>query len=181
MRKGAITLAFAISAAGCAAVGPDEPSPRAGPEGSPSPTPSPTHGADVTLTLIAASEGPVARLTGRGGEVEAAPFTACWTMPDGSLCSDGFPTAPEAFLEVPQGSTIGVAGDADTVTAGVARFRRGEVGVLIQEVRDLPLEDGTAIIDVDPGDYVLQVFATFEQGDGSFALGLRVLPPGEGQ
>ncbi|HEX6208157.1 MAG TPA: hypothetical protein VF058_07355, partial [Actinomycetota bacterium] len=86
-----------------------------------------------------------------------------------------FPTEPEAYVGVRRGGTLTVSGDAETVEVGVARFRPGDVAAELEVVQDLPLEDGSATIDVEPGRYLLQVFATFEEGDGAFALGLRVL------
>lgn len=171
MRKAGIVLALVLAGAGCAEVGPGGRSPGAGPGERPSPSTS-----NLTLRLVATPEGPVARLTGAGRVIEGSPHTSCWTTPEGGLCVDGFPTAPETFLEAPRGSSLRLAGTAETVEVGLARLRPGDVAAEIQVVQDLPLEDGRAIIDVEPGEYLLQIFATFPEGDGAFSLGLRVLP-----
>ncbi|HEX6261304.1 MAG TPA: hypothetical protein VF097_00505 [Actinomycetota bacterium] len=170
MKRIATVLTLAALAVGCAEVGEDR-TPEVGPLATPSPSP----GGGATLTLVAAPEGPLARLRGGGQEVEVDAHTSCWDSPGVSTCVDGFPTEPEAYVEVRRGGTLTVSGDAETVEVGVARFRPGDVAAELQVVQDLPLEDGSATIDVEPGRYLLQVFATFEEGDGAFALGLRVL------
>lgn len=168
MRSVAIVVMLGLGLAGCA--DPDGPD---GPAAGPQATPSPTPGGEVALELTAAEDRPLARLAD-GPPVEA--YTYCWSGPEAGMCADGFPTAPERFVEIASGGTLRVRGDAETVEAGLAPLRAGDAPAEVQVVEDLSLEGGVATIEARPGRYLLLVSGTFEQGDGHFALGLRVAP-----
>lgn len=79
----------------------------------------------------------------------------------------GTPTRP---IEVASGTTLRLSGDATRVQAGIGRLE----GDRFRVVQQLDLSSGRDRIAVPLGDYVLDVFGTWPQGESSFDFHIRV-------
>ncbi|MDP9340748.1 MAG: hypothetical protein M3Q23_01295 [Actinomycetota bacterium] len=97
--------------------------------------------------------------------------SSCWTQGSVGTCVDvagiGTPTRP---IEVASGTTLRLSGDATRVQAGIGRLE----GDRFRVVQQLDLSSGRDRIAVPLGDYVLDVFGTWPQGESSFDFHIRV-------
>jgi hypothetical protein len=160
----ALLLAFAAVAAGCGSGS------STGPSG-------PTGQADLVATLTARAEGPVATLAAGAATQDGVRGSNCWSSGAGSTaCMDvtADVLVPKDYLEAKRGSVLEVAGDMQTVTGrlGTVGTRSGQPDLNV--VRELQFSFRTALLDVPPGDYTLELDGTWQQGDSPFYFGVRI-------
>lgn len=128
---------------------------------------------------------PSAKLTSGGREQDAEQSSFCWSRPSSTggsgsgeevggtgLCADAAGVSvPKHSMLVGRGAEIELTGDANKVDASIARLARNG---RLHYIQKLNLSDGSDRIDVPPGTYVLDVFATFDPGDSGFDFSIRV-------
>ncbi len=102
---------------------------------------------------------------------EPAQGSFCWSHGNTQLCADAALSTPSEALEVPAGTTLRLSGDATRVQAAIGRLIDGKLRV----VRQLDLATGRDRIVVPAGDYVLDVYGTWPQGESSFDFHIRVV------
>ena len=135
-------------------------------------TPSP--GAAV-LDLRARDRGPAATLTFGDRSLRAAPGTYCWEQGGVGECADAFgPVVRDHALSIEGGVLLQVTGDASSVEAAVGVLVERPGSDRFRRIQELDVSDGEARIRVLPGDYVLDVFGVWNEGDGAFDFPLRV-------
>jgi hypothetical protein len=122
----------------------------------------------VILELRSAEKAPIGVLS-YGGEDQAAELgTHCWS----TRCVDFIgPPTPKTFSEVPGNALIELQGDGRAGSLSVGRPPEEKFGQLGDE-RTIPVKDGRARLDLEPGRYVLVVFATWPDGDAVLTFGL---------
>jgi hypothetical protein len=126
--------------------------------------------ASATLELVATPEAPQGVFTWNGDDVQAELGTHCWT----TQCVDFIgPPTPTTFTAVPGDLEIQLTGDGSSDSISVGHPPKEEFGPLVDE-QHVPVENGRVQLDLEPGQYVLVVFATWDQGDGVLTLGLEV-------
>ncbi len=124
----------------------------------------------VILELQSAEAEPIGLLS-YGGEDQAGGLgTHCWAI----QCVDftGPPT-PKTFTEVPGDAVIEVIGDSTAQDISVGTLPEEEFGQPGNE-RQVKVKGGRARLDLEPGRYVLVVFATWSEGDAVLSFGLEV-------
>jgi hypothetical protein len=136
---------------------------EASPGGQPLARPDP-----VILELQSAEKAPIGALS-YGGEDQAGELgTHCWS----TQCVDFIgPPTPKAFTPVPADGVIELRGDGQTDSISVGRPPKEEFGQLGDE-RTIRVKDRRARLDLEPGRYVLVVFATWPGGDAVLTFGL---------
>lgn len=84
------------------------------------------------------------------------------------------PTVPDVrkFIQVPEGSELVIQGTATSVAADLGDPAQRYP---LEKVRSLDLEDGTAMLDVTPGRYVLILVAHWPQGSVPFYFGIEIV------
>ena len=124
----------------------------------------------VILELQSADKEPIGLLS-YGGEDQAGLLgTHCWA----TQCVDFIgPPTPKAFSEVPGDAVIELEGDGSAESLTVGTPPEQEFGQLGEE-REIRVEDGRARLDLEPGRYVLVVFARWNEGDAVLSFGLEV-------
>lgn len=130
----------------------------------------------VAVCLQAGEQSPEATLFVGVKPFDGASGSSCWTTVSGGegvgQCIDTvWPPKMEQYIEIERGTEIVLLGDADNAELSLAEPRSGD------QVRKLDLEDGRGRITAEPGKYLLDVFATWPQGDAAFAFGIRVVEP----
>ena len=155
------SAAFAVLLALSACAEPASP----GGQGEPLAQPDP-----VILELQSAEKAPIGLLS-YGGEDQAAELgTHCWT----TRCVDFIgPPTPKLFTEVPGDAVVELAGDGEAESVTIGTPPEEEFGQLGNE-REVEVKDGRARLDLEPGRYVLVVFATWDGGDAVLSFGLDV-------
>lgn len=123
----------------------------------------------VILELQSAEKAPIGVLS-YGGEDQAGELgTHCWS----TRCVDFIgPPAPTAFTPIPADGVIELRGDGETDSLTVGSPSEEEFGQLGDE-RAIRVKDGRARLDLEPGRYVLVVFATWPGGDAVLTFGLE--------
>jgi hypothetical protein len=125
---------------------------------------------NATLELRSSEEAPEGAFTWDGETYDAELGTHCWT----TMCVDfAGPPVPKAYAPIPGDLEIELAGDGNAESVTVGRPSDEEFGPLEDE-REVEMRSGRLTLDLDPGRYVLVVFATWDQGDGVLAVGLDV-------
>ena len=155
-----LTLALCLlTAAGCAR----EAAPGLTGSGSPQPEP-------ITIELQANEKDPTGLLSYDGEDQPGQLGTRCW----GTRCIDFIgPPTPKTFTEVPGDGVIEIRGDGKAESISIGSPPEEEFGQLVGE-RELPVRSGHAELDLEPGRYVLVVFARWDQGDAVVTFGLQV-------
>lgn len=170
MRRAGIALAIlpAILAAAC--VGQDVTIPG-----------SPNGSGDVVVRLTAGDAGPAGVLEFGLAQQPATLGSYCWTRPgaagtEAPRCVDAATEpVPADFVDVPRAAVLRVEGDAGSVTATVEAVAKGSDGkVKLELVETLDLTEGSASLDVPPGEYAVVIVASFVQGDVPFSFGIRI-------
>jgi hypothetical protein len=146
---------FLFSCAGRAAPG--------GSEAEPSPT--------ALLELQSSSDEPLGSFTWEGEEQEGNLGTHCWS----TRCVDFIgPPAPTTFAEIPDELEVELTGDGSAESISVGHPPKEEFGALVDE-HQVSVRDGRARLNLEPGRYVLVVFATWAgEGDAVLTFGLEV-------
>ncbi|HEX2032195.1 MAG TPA: hypothetical protein VHL78_12485 [Actinomycetota bacterium] len=110
--------------------------------------------------------------------------THCWEFSGGGFCADGPLPMPSSFVDLQKGTVLSVEGDFDSVEATLGTPRRSSVATKGEwdfvELRDpvrLDLSDRREALTADPARYVMEVFATWPEGDGVFSLGITITEP----
>jgi hypothetical protein len=135
------------------------------PGGSPT-EPSPT----ALLELRSSPEAPLGLFAWEGEEQEGNLGTHCWS----TQCVDFVaPPPPLSFTEIPGDLEVELTGDGNAETITVGRPPEEPIGVPEGE-REVPVRDGRARLDLEPGRYMLVVFATWNEGDAVLTFGLEV-------
>jgi hypothetical protein len=157
MRARTVFLVLCLLLAACAG--------RSSPAGPGSESP-----ASATLELVATPEEPQGIFTWDGEDVQAELGTHCWT----TQCVDFIgPPTPTTFTEIPGDLTIDLTGDGRADSISVGHPPEEEFGPLVDE-EQVPVENDRVQFDLEPGRYVLVIFATWDEGDGVLTLGLDV-------
>jgi hypothetical protein len=149
------------------------------------PTPQPSRSTPqphVLITLRGARQAPKGLLAFRPSAQVAAIGTNCWTKYSGATplvtsCKDAAgPRKPGSYLEVPSGATIHLDTDATTVTGSVDQVTGNGSSFDVHRVQGLTFVPGYESLTVPKGDYVLELFATWEgEGDATYYFGVRVV------
>lgn len=131
----------------------------------------PSPEAVAVLELEASPDAPVGSFTWEGEEQEGNLGTHCWT----TQCVDFIgPPTPTTFTEIPGDLEIRLDGDGSAESISVGHPPEEEFGTLVDE-QEVPARNGRAQLDLEPGRYVLVVFATWSgQGDAVLTFGLDV-------
>jgi len=136
-----------------------EASPGGGPPGTPD---------AVILELRSAEEAPIGVLSFDGEDQAGELGTHCWS----TRCIDLIgPPTPKTFSDVPGNALIELRGDGRAGSLSVGRPPEEKFGQLGDE-RTIPVKNGRARLDLEPGRYVLVVFATWPGGDAVLTFGL---------
>jgi hypothetical protein len=132
------------------------------------------------MELLAHDEGPTATLTYSGNNQKAERGTSCWTQPaeggvsSGSCADAAGVSIPDQPLLIPSGTLLRLTGDGTHVSASVGKYvDKGGYGDL-DDRHKLDVSDGTEPLDLPAGDYVLDVFARWDQGDSVFDFSIRL-------
>lgn len=153
---------------------------------SPSPTTSSSGGGRLAsppathlqVELRATRDGPSGVLTWGSERQEGVPGSYCWVQSDlssgTSKCLDMALSVPEASVAVPRASVLYVTGDHTTATARLLRLTGDPSNPQARVAQRLPLVEGATAIRIQPGRYVLEVHATWPQGDVPLFFGLTV-------
>ncbi|MGH2692985.1 MAG: hypothetical protein ACRDHM_10870 [Actinomycetota bacterium] len=154
----AASLALVLALSGCA----EQTAP--GGEGKPLTRPDP-----VILELQSDEKEPIGLLS-YGGEDQAGELgTHCWA----TQCVDFIgPPTPKTFTEVPGDAVIELTGDGEAESISVGAPPSEEFGQLGDE-KEIQVEDRRARLDLEPGRYVLVVFARWNEGDAVLTFGLE--------
>jgi hypothetical protein len=85
---------------------------------------------------------------------------------------------PKCCLNVERGTRLVVRGNGEPEgKSPLGVIRRNEEGqTFVDPSRKLTLSDGEARLGAPPAEYVLEVFASWAQGDGVFTFGIRIKP-----
>ncbi len=126
---------------------------------------------NATLELRSSEEAPEGVLTWDGKSYDAELGTHCWT----TQCVDFVgPPVPTTNAPVPGDLEVELTGDGTAGSVTVGRASDEPIGPL-QDERELEVRNGRVTLDLEPGRYILVVFATWEgQGDAVLAFGLDV-------
>jgi len=139
--------------------------------GSSSPPPQSSHPIhDLRLELHAGIRSPSALLLYGSISQEPSQGSFCWSHGNVEQCSDAALSTPSSAIEIPGRTRLRPTGDAAKVQAAIGRLVDGKLRV----IRQLDLSGGQDRIDVPPGDYVLDVYGTWPQGESSFDFHIRV-------
>ena len=101
---------------------------------------------------------------------EPAQGSFCWSHGNVQQCADAILSTPAAAIEVPAGTILRLTSDATRVQAALGRLVDGKLRV----ARQLDLSTREDRIRVPPGDYVMDVYGTWPQGESSFDFHIRV-------
>lgn len=125
----------------------------------------------ATLELRSSEEAPEGILTWDGKSYDAELGTHCWT----TQCMDFVgPPVPTTFAPVPGDLEIELTGDGQAESVSVGRPSEDPIGPL-QDEQEVTVRNGHITLDLEPGRYILVVFATWEgQGDAVLTFGLDV-------
>lgn len=180
----AVALFTIAATVGSACASPGARSDLGGSGQTPAPTPSPTRQVPPPTGLIVTFDteggGPSAVVRFGDETREAFVGSHCWgkpfVEPTPSMvhCVDTVGPSSEnlsPLLEVPSGTELVVAGTAETVEGSIAPLRSP-----FDPVTTLDLADGTAVIDEEPGEYVLSLLATWPHGSVPFFVGFEIAP-----
>jgi hypothetical protein len=124
---------------------------------------------------------PTATLTSGRQVQDAQQGSFCWTSGSGGSevgassgsCGDAAGvTVPDEAIDVPRGTKITLASDAERVEAAYAT--QATPGGALDYLRDLDFSRGSDVVDLPPGTYVIDVYATFDRGDSTFDFSIRV-------
>jgi hypothetical protein len=131
----------------------------------------------AVLCLVAREQAPEAVLFVGTERVEGVAGSSCWTTVTGgegvASCVDTvWPPEIERYIQIERGAEILLVGDAAEVDVSLAELGSGD------RLRRVGLKDGRARLTIGPGRYLLDVFATWPQGDASFGFGVKVVQPG---
>jgi hypothetical protein len=151
-------------------------SPATGNEGQPASGCVVADPSDVMVCLRGGEQSPEATLFVGVKRFDGAAGSSCWTTVSGGQgvgqCIDTvWPPEIDRYIEIERGTEIAVLGDAGTAELSLAEPRSGD------HVAKVALEDGRGRITAKPGKYLLNVFATWSQGDAAFGFGIRVVEP----
>jgi hypothetical protein len=162
MRRAAALAVIVLLAASCG--GTDEP----GDGGTDPPS-------VLLVEVYDADQKPGVRLTYEDQRIEVIAYTYCWSGDGAGVCADGIPSWPEEFVEVPSGTQVEVAGIHDSIEdfTLVPPFDDGEGPDHEADVA-IELTEDAGVVEADPGEYGLSIFAYLPQGDGAFMAGIRV-------
>jgi hypothetical protein len=129
----------------------------------------------LVVEIYDADEKPGVRLTYGDQQVEVDAFAYCWSEDGVGACADGAARWPEQFVEVPTGTSVEVTGIHDSIEdfTLVQPFEE-EAGPDFEGGTPIALTDDAGVLQADPGDYGLDIFAYLPQGDGAFMAGVRV-------
>ena len=123
----------------------------------------------ITLELDANTPEPIGLLSYGSVEQEGQLGTHCWL----EQCVDFVtPPTPLDFTEIPTDVEIEFTGDGYPGSLSVGRQADAPIAPLEDE-REIDIEDGHAELELEPGRYVLVVFATWSEGDAQFAFGVE--------
>ena len=138
--------------------------------------------ADVAVGLSATDHGPVGTLVAGTERQEGVHGSYCWRRDEEGgqavgWCADAVPDViiPKGYVEVPRGAMLRVNGDAEHVEGVLGTVDRSEGYPRLEPVVRLELSGGSASLDAPPGEYTLQISATWPEGDGEFNFGIRIL------
>jgi hypothetical protein len=132
---------------------------------------------EAVLEVVASPREPHSTLSYGDSRQTGRLGTYCWTQELGvDVCADAFPLPPKSFIEVPRETTVRLESDAEQLDAALAVPQGDPPFIQLRPVSDLGLQDYFGKISAPPGDYWLDVFAVWPQGDASFTFGVRVLP-----
>jgi hypothetical protein len=122
---------------------------------------------------------PTATLTS-GTQVQVgARGSYCWSRgsqnggTSSGMCADAAGVrVPDPPMDLTRGTEISLAGDAKKVDASYAT--QASPGGELHHLRHLDFSSGSDVVDLPPGTYVIDVFATFDRGDSAFEFSIRV-------
>lgn len=155
MFRRAVSVSLAVFLSACSQIAGEGSAPR---------TPDP-----IVLELVSVEKAPMGVLSYGGEDQAGALGTHCWA----NRCVDFVgPPSPKAFTEVPENGTIELQGDGKAESITIGREPKEEFGQLRDE-REVRVENGRAQLDLQPGSYVLIVFATWPEGDAVLTFGLE--------
>lgn len=156
----ALLLLICLLLSACA--GPAEPG---GTAGEPSPE------AVAVLELESSAEAPLGSFTWQRDEQGGNLGTHCWA----TQCVDFIgPPLPTTFTEVPGDLDVRLDGDGSAESLSVGHPPDEEFGSLVDE-QEVPVQADRAELHLEPGRYVLVVFATWAgEGDAVLTFGLEV-------
>lgn len=125
----------------------------------------------ATLELRSSPEEPIGLLTFRGEEQEGELGTHCWA----TQCVDFIgPPTPKRFTEIPGNFEIDLRGEGEAESISVGRPQEEKFGPLVDE-RQILVRNGKARLELEPGRYMLVVFARWMEGDAVLTFGLDVV------
>jgi hypothetical protein len=135
----------------------------------------------VVITLLAGDRDPAGTLSFGGHSQEGALGTNCWDeMRDDiegvSHCADAAgPSAPARPVVVPAGTPVVLdsRSDADTAEGSIGVLGGGGDPYHYEVVKRLG-RFGKAVLDVPPGAYVIDVFATWPRGEGQIDFSVTI-------
>jgi hypothetical protein len=125
----------------------------------------------ATIELGAGPKKPIGTFTYRESKATAQIGTYCWTI----QCVDVIgPPTPEVFTPVPAQLDIeftgaGAVGSLDVGVPPKKPFAPAK------NRRRIPIEENHATLNLDPGRYMLEIFAVWEEGDAVLTFGIEVV------
>jgi len=131
------------------------------------------------MELVSRPNLPTATLTSGTDVQVGARGSYCWSRgsqkggTSSGMCADAAGvTVPDPPMALARGTGIKLAGDATKVEASYAT--QATPGGELHHLRHLDFSSGSDVIDLPPGTYVIDVFATFDRGDSTFEFSIRV-------
>jgi hypothetical protein len=155
----AVTLILGLVLAAC---GQD---PEPGLTGGPQP-----QGDSIAIELQSGKTEPTGLLAFGEQQQEGSLGTHCWA----TQCVDfAAPPTPQEFTQVPGDIEIQFLGDGSAEDLSVGRPPEDPLSPP-EDQQEVQIKDRRAQLDLEPGRYVLVIFALWDDGDASLTFGLEV-------
>jgi hypothetical protein len=124
----------------------------------------------IAIELQSGEAEPAGLLSYGDAQQEGLLGTHCWA----DQCVDfAAPPVPEQFTQIPGDSEIQFLGDGSAETLSVGRPPADPLSPP-EDQREIQVKDRRAQLDLEPGTYVLVVFALWDEGDATMTFGLEV-------